>query len=83
MLLKCGGDNGSTCGKKGYFTWYKNLLHSLHLFSVVSPVCRVGNPLSIPENLFLDYPVNTSISCLSDYARVEYTTHKEYTSLDT
>jgi hypothetical protein len=34
----------------------------LHLFSVVSPLCRVGNPLSIHENLFLDYPVTTSTS---------------------
>jgi hypothetical protein len=56
----------------------KNLLHSLpwlHLFSVVSPLCRVGNPLSIPEKLFLDYPVITSTSRLTHYARVEDTTH--------
>jgi hypothetical protein len=30
----------------------------LHLFSVVSPLCRVGNPLSIPATLYLDYPGN-------------------------
>jgi hypothetical protein len=28
-MNKPGGDNGSTCGKKGYFTWHKNM-HSLH-----------------------------------------------------
>jgi hypothetical protein len=57
----------------------KNLLHSLHYhdytYSVVNSLCRVGNPLSIPENLFLDYPVITSTSRMTHYARVEYTTH--------
>jgi hypothetical protein len=33
----------------------------------------VWNPLSIPENIFLDYPVVTSTSRLTHYARVEYT----------
>jgi hypothetical protein len=32
----------------------------------------VGNPLSIPENQFLDDPVITSTSRLTHYARVEY-----------
>jgi hypothetical protein len=54
----------------------------LHLFSVVSPLCRVGNPLSIPENLFLDYPVITSTSRLTHYAIVEYTTQFGYARLE-
>jgi hypothetical protein len=39
------------------------------------PLCRVGNPLMMPENLFFDYPVITSTSRLTHfqfgYARLE------------
>jgi hypothetical protein len=48
-----------------------NLLHSLHYhdytYSELTVPCveRVGNLLSIPENLFLDYPVITSTSRLT------------------
>jgi hypothetical protein len=63
---KPSGINGSTCGKKGYFTAnsylaQKNILHSLHLFSVVSlhgmalvgPLCgEWGIPSRFPRIYF-------------------------------
>jgi hypothetical protein len=82
-LHKPGGDNGSTCGKKGYFT-ANSLPHSLHvhLFSVVSrhgigrPRCgEWGIPIDSWESI--DYPV---LQCLTHcqsgvhqfgYARLE------------
>jgi hypothetical protein len=79
------------CKQEDYLQFLDEDLGSLHfLFTIfycgaryqiceiqfcVSPLCRVGNPLSITENLFLDYPVITSTSCLTHYARLEYTTH--------
>jgi hypothetical protein len=53
---KPGGDNGSICGKKGYFTWHKKspAQPTVHLFSVVSPLCRESgeSPLDSRESIF-------------------------------
>jgi hypothetical protein len=83
--IKPGGDNGSTCWKKGYFTWHKQISCTAytHIFSVVSPLCIESgeSPLDSRESI-LDYPVITSTSRLNHYARVEYI-GVLYTSLDT
>jgi hypothetical protein len=52
IIDKPGGDNGSICGKKGYFTWHKKIscIAYTHLFSVVSPLYREwGIPSRFPR----------------------------------